>query len=172
MKPTTRELFVKQYSPFINKLVAGTGIFPGTLIAQAIIESSGKYNTGGNWLVGGSKLAQEANNFFGIKATPSWKGGRYNINTGEYTPEGKAYTEAATFRAYKTPEDSMKDYVNFLQVNSRYTKAGVFKAKTVEEQAAALKISGYSTAPNYAKVVNDVYVSVKDFISEKKSPLA
>ena len=82
MNPTTRENFVKQYSPYINLVTKGTGILAGTLIAQAIIESSGKYN--GEWLVGGSKLSREANNFFGIKASKGWKGEVYNIKTGEY----------------------------------------------------------------------------------------
>ena len=129
MNPTTRENFVKQYSPYINLVTKGTGILAGTLIAQAFIESSGKYN--GEWLVGGSKLSREANNFFGIKASKGWKGEVYNIKTGEYTPSGSYYVIADNFRKYPSVEDSIKDYVNFLISNPRYHKAGVFEAKKI-----------------------------------------
>lgn len=165
MIPTTREKFVKDYSKFVADAVKGTGIFAGTLFAQAILESSGKYNLPG-WLVGGSKLSQKANNFFGIKASPAWKGEVYNIATGEYTPAGQYYTIADNFRKYATVEDSIKDYVKFLKSNPRYTTAGVFSAKDVKEQAERLKAAGYATAPDYATVVNSVYNSIKSFISE------
>lgn len=165
MKPTTREIFVKTYSPFINEVVKGTGILPGTLIAQALIESSGKYKTNGQWLVGGSKLSQVANNFFGIKASKGWKGDVYNITTGEYTPSGSYYEIADNFRKYPSVEASIKDYVNFLISNPRYHKAGVFEAKTVKDQAEALKRAGYATAPNYADMISKVYESAKGWIS-------
>ena len=38
----TRDEFVKKYGSFIHKSFKGTGILAGTLIAQAILESSGK----------------------------------------------------------------------------------------------------------------------------------
>lgn len=162
MIPTTRQDFVKKYAPFVNEATAGTGIFAGTLFAQAILESSGKYK--GEWLVGGSKLSREANNFFGIKAQKGYKGKIYNIATGENKPSGEYYVIKDNFRRYDSVEDSIKDYINFLQTNPRYTKGGVFKAKNVMEQAEALKKSGYATAPNYAEIVNSVYNSVKEFI--------
>lgn len=172
MKPTSREEFVKKYSPYVNEITKGTGIFAGTLLAQAILESSGKYNTNNTWLVGGSKLSQVANNFFGIKADKSWKGKRYNIATGENKPSGEYYIIKDDFRAYNSVEDSLKDYVNFLQSNPRYKKAGVFEAKNVKEQAERLKAAGYATAPNYAELVNSVYNSISSFISENKSKIA
>ena len=166
MKPTSRENFVKKYADFVNEITQNTGIFAGTLFAQAILESSGKYKTGGQWLVGGSKLSQEANNFFGIKAEKNYKGKRYNIATGENKPSGEYYIINDDFRRYDSVEDSIKDYVKFLKENPRYEKAGVFKAKTVKEQADALKKAGYATAPNYAEMVESVYKSIKGFISE------
>ncbi len=166
MKPTSRENFVKKYSPFVNEITKGSGIFAGTLFAQAIIESSGKYKTDNQWLVGGSKLSQVANNFFGIKADKSWKGKRYNIATGENKPTGEYYVIKDDFRVYDSVEDSLKDYINFLQSNPRYKKNGVFDAKNVKDQAEALKRSGYATAPNYASMVESVYNSVKKFMIE------
>jgi flagellum-specific peptidoglycan hydrolase FlgJ len=167
MKPTDRKTFVTAYNNFVQEAVKGTGIFAGTLFAQAILESSGKYNLS-NWLVGGSKLSQKANNFFGIKSSSKWKGEVYNIATGEYTPAGSYYVISDNFRKYPSVEASILDYIKFLQENPRYEKAGVFKAKDVKEQAERLKAAGYATAPDYAEVVNSVYKSISSLITEHK----
>jgi len=170
MKPTTRLDFIKQYTPLARKLTKGTGIFPETLLTQAILESSGSYNLK-DWLVGGSKLSQVANNLFGIKASKQWKGATYNIDTKEQTPAGKTYILAnSTFRAYSDIEDSMADYINFLKSNKRYTTGGVFAADTVEAQFQALKDSGYATSTSYVKTLTDVYHSLKKTI--ESIPLA
>jgi flagellar protein FlgJ len=175
MAAYTREQFVKKYSPYVNRITKGTGLLTGTVLGQAILESSGKYNTGGQWLVGGSKLSQEANNYFGIKASPQWKGRVYNISTREVI-NGKDKYQKDDFRKYNSVEDSIKDHLNFLLTNPRYRKAGVFEAKTVAEQAAAIKKAGYATDPNYANAVTSVYESVKGSVSKtievaKKNPI-
>jgi flagellum-specific peptidoglycan hydrolase FlgJ len=157
----SRKEFIKKYGAYIHKVTAKTGILPGTLVAQAFLESSG------NDKVGGSKLSREANNFFGIKCGPAWKGAKYNIKTKEYKGNTPYYVTAC-FRKYKSVEDSIKDYVNFLQVNQRYANAGVFKAKTVKEQAEALKRAGYATAPGYAQLVFDVYQPYAGLIDQQK----
>jgi mannosyl-glycoprotein endo-beta-N-acetylglucosaminidase/stage II sporulation protein P len=166
----TRKQFVEKYEPFINSVVKGSGLFAGTMIAQAIIESSGKFN--GVWSVGGSGLSRKANNFFGIKCGSAWKGKTYNANTGEYSPGGTYYVQQnACFRKYDNVEDSIKDHLSFLQKNPRYTKNGVFAAKNITEQAQALKRAGYATAPNYAATIVSVYNSIKPFLTfeeEKK----
>lgn len=163
----TRKEFVQKYEPFINSVVKGSGLLAGTMIAQAIIESSGKFN--GKWSVGGSGLSRKANNFFGIKCAGGWKGKTYNSNTGEYSPGGAYYIQQnACFRKYDTVEDSIKDHLNFLQVNSRYTKYGVFKAKTITDQANALKAAGYATAPNYAKTIVAVYNEIKPYLTNEE----
>ena len=155
----TRAEFVDKYGSFIHKAVRGTGIFAGTLIAQAVLESSGK-DQYGNWKVGGSKLSRESNNFFGIKDSKQWKGKTYNINTGEFK-NGRNVIENADFRAYDSVKDSIRDYVDFLQTNETYSKAGVFTAPNVKEQAVRLKKARYATAPNYADTVNQIYNSIK-----------
>jgi flagellar protein FlgJ len=155
----TRAEFVDKYGSFIHKAVRGTGIFAGTLIAQAVLESSGK-DQYGNWKVGGSKLSRESNNFFGIKDSAGWKGKTYNIDTGEVIG-GNKVTVNADFRAYNSVKDSIKDYVDFLKSNPRYSNAGVFTATDVKEQAKRLKQAGYATAPTYADTVNQIYNSIK-----------
>jgi mannosyl-glycoprotein endo-beta-N-acetylglucosaminidase/stage II sporulation protein P len=162
-----RTEFVKEFGSFILNATKGTGILVGTLIAQAILESSGK--EGSLWLVGGSKLSRKANNFFGIKCSSSWKGEKYEIETTEWNEkEQYYYTTKACFRKYRTVEDSIKDYIQFLQNNQRYKNAGVFQAKTVKTQAQALQKAGYATSPNYADLVNKVYLTVSKQISSIK----
>jgi flagellum-specific peptidoglycan hydrolase FlgJ len=165
----TREGFVRKYNPYINDVVKGTGILSGTLIAQAIVESSGKVD--GKWLVGGSTLSREANNFFGIKADSRWKGDYHVKKTREVDKNGNSYYIESKFRKYPTVKDSIADYVKFLQQNERYRKAGVFEAKNVLEQATALKKAGYATATNYPDTVNAVFNSVKGFMSNLLLPI-
>jgi flagellum-specific peptidoglycan hydrolase FlgJ len=158
----SRSQFINEYGPYIHKVTKGTGILPGTLIAQAFLESSSR------GIVGGSTLSREANNFFGIKCGSAWKGGKYNINTREVI-NGKDIIINACFRKYPSVKDSINDYINFLQVNKRYENAGVFKANTVKEQAEALKAAGYATAPGYAQLVYDVYRPYAELIDSKKN---
>lgn len=161
----TRAEFTTKYSPFIAKSVRGTGILVGTVLAQAIIESQGKVASGA-YEVGASKLSRNSNNYFGIKCH-NWKGKVYNIDTGEYTSSGEYYVEKSScFRAYPSVESSIKDYIKFLKDNPRYEKAGVFKAKTVRQQAEALKAAGYATSLNYPKTIESVYDGVKKHIVE------
>ena len=155
---------MKEFSPYVNQITKGTGLLTGTVLGQAILESSGNYKTGGQWKVGGSKLAQEANNFFGVKAGTGWKGQVYNINTREVI-NGKTVFQKDDFRKYDSVKDSIKDHLNFLLKNPRYRTAGVFEAKTVADQASAIKKAGYATDPNYASVVLSVYNSIKNNIS-------
>src|SRR3972149_7530671 len=160
----TRDEFTKKYSSFVAKAVKGTGILVGTVLAQAILESQGK--EGSVYKVGASKLAKEANNYFGIKCH-GWSGEKYNIDTTEYTPSGQKYvSKSSCFRAYSNVEDSIKDYVKFLKENERYERAGVFKATTVRKQAEALKEAGYATALNYPSMVEGIYNGIKEHISE------
>jgi peptidoglycan hydrolase FlgJ len=162
----TREQFVAKYGGFINNAVKGTGLLAGTVIAQAIIESQGSSN--GQMLVGGSKLARNSNNYFGIKCH-NWTGKTYNIDTNEVDKSGNVYVDSkACFRAYDSVEDSIKDYIKFLQTNPRYKTAGVFSADTVKTQADALQRGGYATNPNYANLISQVYEGVSSYIDKYK----
>jgi len=164
----TREQFIKKYYPIAEKLTAGTNIFPSVMLAQAIIESSGRVD--GVWLVGQSLLSRAANNYFGIKDSAGWKGQTISLKTGEFL-NGQKVTVTGVFRKYATVEDSFRDYINFLQVNPRYKTAGVFTAKTPQEQTAALQKAGYATDPNYSKLLNAVMEGFKKWIP-KIPPIA
>jgi peptidoglycan hydrolase FlgJ len=159
-----RNQFIKDTLADAQAAVKGSGLYVGTLLSQAILESSGNYN--GQWQVGGSTLAREANNYFGIKASPSWNGDTYTIQTKEYDSNGNPYMTTADFRKYDNIGESFKDYVSFLVNNPRYKAAGVFSAKNVQEQAAALQKAGYSTSPSYATTVTSIYDKAKNLITE------
>lgn len=161
----SRKEFIKEYGGFVHKVTKGTGILPGTLIAQLFIESSN------GSIVGGSTLSKEANNYFGIKCAGGWDGPRYNARTREVI-NGRSVYVTACFRKYGSIKDSIIDYIDFLQSNQRYKNAGVFNAKTVKEQAQALKRAGYATAESYAELINDVYTPYALLIDQQKTALA
>jgi flagellar protein FlgJ len=161
-KTYTRAEFIDKYGAFIHKTVKGSGILAGTLISQAILESSGK-DENGDWKVGGSKLSRESNNFFGIKSGGNWSGKTYNIDTGEVI-RGKKVTVNADFRAYNSIKDSIEDYVKLLKENPRFSN--VLKVKTVSEQAKELKKAGYATSNEYANTVTNIYLSLKNEIDK------
>lgn len=161
----TRKQFIEKYTPAAVEITRGTGIFPLTLLSAAVVESQGK-GKDGNWYVGNSQLAKEANNYFGIKAHKSWSGPIYNIRTREVSKGGKEYHENADFRKYGSFQESARDYVNFLRNNPRYTKHGVFTADTVQLQFQALKDAGYATDPNYVGLLSSVANGLKRYIPE------
>lgn len=154
----TRKEFIDKYGAFIVKVCKGTGILPGTLITQAIVESQGQKN--GVWLVGQSKLALEANNFFGIKCG-TWSGKTYKISSPEEDAAGNRFNKVSCFRKYNSIEESIKDYIKVIKSNPAYRKAGFFNQTTVNGQFKALKAAGYATGNNYVNLLNGVYAPLK-----------
>jgi flagellum-specific peptidoglycan hydrolase FlgJ len=155
-----REDFVKKWSPLVQTITRGTGLFPETVLAQAIIESQSPKTS----LVPGTTLATKYNNYFGIKSGSGWKGKTVSLKTGEVF-NGTPVVITDAFRVYETPEDSFRDYVKFLKSNSRYTKAGVFTAATPALQAAALQKAGYATNPSYAELIASVQRGISKWIT-------
>lgn len=139
---SVRTDYIKKFSNAVINAAKGTGLFPSLFMAQAILES-------GN---GQSSLAKKYNNHFGIKASRSWKGKVIDMKTREVYNGKDVYIKDG-FRWYNNPKDSFKDRVDFLKNNPRYTKHGVFSAKTPEEQADALQRAGYATSEKYASTL-------------------
>ena len=135
----------------VKDSVQGTGLHPEIVIAQMAIESG--------W--GGSGLSVRDNNFFGIKSYG--KSGGKTWATKEER-DGKMVNENASFRGYESAEDSIKGYVDFMQTNPRYKKAGVFDAKTPEEQADAIQSAGYSTSSTYSSAIKQTMSANKNII--------
>lgn len=154
----TREQWIKDNWSAAVKATQGTGIFPETLMAMAVVESQGKVN--GNWLPGAGLVAKKANNYFGIKASSSWKGSTVALPT-----PGDA-DKISTFRVYPNFQASVEDFVKFLQSNPRYTKAGVFTAKDYVEQIVSIARAGYAENPNYANLITQVAEKVKTYVKD------
>ena len=140
MPKLSKKEFYEKYYPAVVKATKGTGLHPEAVIAQMAIETG--------W--GGSGLSSKHNNFFGIKS--HGKEGGVTMTT-EEERDGKRGKEQASFRTYESPEDGIKGFVDFLQNNPRYEKAGVFSAETPDEQAEAMQKAGYATSSRYA---NDI----------------
>jgi flagellum-specific peptidoglycan hydrolase FlgJ len=142
---TERQNYIKAIAMIVQAACAGAHLFPSLMIAQAILESNN----------GKSVLAAKHNNHFGIKASTGWTGAIATFLTWEVI-KNKSVQVKANFRSYKTLWEGFADRVKFLQVNPRYAKAGVFAARTPEEQAQALLKAGYATDPNYPKKLIEI----------------
>jgi flagellum-specific peptidoglycan hydrolase FlgJ len=135
--------FISKHKDGVIKASYGTGIFPSVKMAQMILESG--------W--GASANARLANNYFGIKKGVGWTGETITLST----PKDAKKTNE--FRKYKTSGDSVADHTSFLQKNKRYANAGVFNAKTPEEQIQAIAKAGYAEANDYVPKVLSVIKS-------------
>jgi flagellum-specific peptidoglycan hydrolase FlgJ len=164
----SRKEFIKEYGAFVHKATKGTGILPGTLIAQLFIESQSKNKPG---VVGSSYNATFGNNYFGIKCAGGWQGPTFRADTREVL-NGKSVIVNACFRKYGSIKDSILDYIDFLKDNPRYKTAGVFEAKTVKDQAKALKRAGYATSENYDTFIYNIYQPYALLIDQQKTAMA
>ena len=106
-------------------------------LAQGILESG----------LGGSYLAIEANNHFGIKCHSDWRGKRIY-------KDDDAKDEC--FRVYKNADDSYKDHALFLTGKSRYAFLFSYKITDYKKWAKGLKKAGYATNPKYPKRLIDI----------------
>lgn len=153
-----RKDFIDKYYPIALEVTKNSGIFPETLLAMAIVESSGK--VGKEYLVGANASARYANNYFGIKSSTAWKGATVKLST----PNDAQKT--STFRSYPTVKDSFIDYVKFLKVNPRYVKANVFNSEDYPTQIINIARAGYAENTQYADLVTNVANSVSKAIEK------
>ncbi len=151
--------YIAQYSQDMVDACYNTGLFPSVMMAQGILES-------GN---GKSVLAKKYNNHFGIKCDcklcPCYvTGSNVSMSSTEYDKNNNPYQQVSSFRTYTNPFDSFVDRVAFLKKYPRYTNAGVFIAKTPQEQTQALQDAGYATSQTYAAELNKL---ISDFNLEQ-----
>ena len=93
------QLYAMKYAEYAMEQMRRYGIPASVTLAQGILESSN----------GQSRLAQNENNHFGIKATPAWiaEGGRYGIYTDDKPNE--------KFCSYDSVGDSYEHHSRFLK---------------------------------------------------------
>jgi flagellar protein FlgJ len=154
----TRKQWTEANYPAARKATAGSGIFPETLLAIAIVESQGR--VGNSYYPGAGLVARKANNFFGIKEGTSWTGPTIEL------PTPGDVEKISIFRVYPNFQNSAADFVRFLKRNSRYTRAGVFQANSYQEQILAIARAGYSESPQYAEVLTNVADSVQKTVTK------
>jgi flagellar protein FlgJ len=143
--------FIKSLLPAARKAAGALGLDPLALIAQAALETG--------WGKRMIKTASGDNSFnlFGIKASRNWQGDTAVVDTLEYR-QGVARKEQAKFRAYTSPEDSLRDYTEFIANSLRYQQA-VAAAAEPAAYFSELQAAGYATDPNYAQKIMSVYRS-------------
>ena len=133
-------------------------------LAQGILESG----------AGKGKLAQNANNHFGIKCHTGW--------TGESVKHDDDAAQEC-FRKYNHPSESYRDHSLFLTSRSRYASLFKLDKGDYEAWAKGLKAAGYATDVKYpAKLIGiierfDLYqydneVLARNYTAAKKDPVA
>ena len=141
--------FIKKMAPLAVADMKKSGVLASVTLAQAILESA--------W--GKSELAQNACNFFGMKASISgntwpsnWDGQKYRKETGEQKPDGTRYTVTADFRKYPDAAASVADHSAYLTgamkgKEKRYK--GIAGEKDARTAITIIKNGGYATSVDY-----------------------
>jgi mannosyl-glycoproteinendo-beta-N-acetylglucosami dase len=164
MKPKD---FIITYKPYALASERKTGISHLFTLAQAALES--------RW---GERAA--GHNFFGIKAksttplankqlwhtsevlsSPNVKDKFHTVISITPRKDGKYdYKVKDWFMKYSTPEESFTEHGQFFFNNKRYAEA--LKVKHDPRLfAEAIAKAGYATAPNYAKILKDVILTIE-----------
>lgn len=124
------KLYVANFNEIAKSNMKTHGIPASIILAQGILESG----------AGKGKLAQSANNHFGIKCHKGWTGDSVKHDDD---------AEQECFRKYSQPSESYKDHSIFLTTRTRY--ANLFKLDKGDYQswARGLKAAGYATDVKY-----------------------
>lgn len=142
---TTTTAFLNATALKAEKSGKKYGVYPSLMLAQAALESA--------W--GGSTLATQAHNLFGMKADSTWSGASYTVRTAEQTKNGAVYYIYAPFRKYSSYTGSFDDYGRKMRNTIgngglRYRKTWIENASSPAVAAKAIKAAGYATDVNYA----------------------
>lgn len=124
------------------------GIPASITMAQALLESDN----------GNSKLAQKANNHFGIKCH-DWDGGKI------YKDDD---TKHECFRKYKSVYESYKDHSDFIKNGKRYSSLFSLKITDYKAWAKGLKECGYATNPKYPELLIKIIEDNQLHLLDKK----
>jgi flagellum-specific peptidoglycan hydrolase FlgJ len=136
---TPQEQFIASIAEAAVKSADRTGVPASVTLAQAILESY--------W--GSSRLAREANNYFGIKA--QMRGGTAGsiwLNVWEVI-SGRNVVQSQAFRAYNSTAESFVDHGLFFVENGRYARAMAVK-NDPKQFAREINRAGYASDPAYA----------------------
>lgn len=144
--------FVNAITPTALEVSRQTGIDPRIIISQAALESAWGKSAPGN-------------NLFGIKSH-GLPGGN-TLATTEVI-NGQPVRTTDSFRAYGSPEESVRGYGQFMLDNPRYRELRA--AQGLDAQIAALGRSGYATDPNYAAKIAQIARALPGFAAAAAGP--
>ena len=130
----TKEQYIQAYKDIAIEQMKKNGVPASIIMAQAILES-------GN---GNGRLAQEANNHFGIKCHKDWTG-----PTIRHDDDAKQ----ECFRKYADVRGSFEDHSQYLKSNKRYAFLFELPVNDYKDWAYGLKKAGYATNPRYAELL-------------------
>lgn len=123
-------------------------------LGQAVLES-------------GWGVSHISNNIYGFKAKTNWQG-KTTIKTTKEFENGEYKEIQAVFKAYDSFEESVKDYLELISSNKRYSD--ILFATDYISAADAIGKSGYATSPVYGNSVREViekyHLYIWDNISE------
>ena len=133
----TKQEFITQIAGYVQKYAPQYEIkCCSAVIAQAILESG--------W--GGSRLAAQYHNYFGLKCGTKWTGPSVNMATQEEYQPGTLTTIKDNFRVYGSMEEGVKGYFEFIQLSRYQNLKGIKDPQTYLE---TIKADGYATSSNY-----------------------
>lgn len=127
---STTENYILQYKDIAQKEMILYHIPASITLAQGILESAS----------GRGRLAQEANNHFGIKCHKSWTGAKIYHDDDE---------KGECFRKYNKAKYSFRDHSLFLTSRKRYAALFNLKITHYKAWAKGLKAAGYATDRKY-----------------------
>lgn len=122
--------YVLQYKDIAMSNMKTYGIPASIILAQGILESG----------AGRGKLAESANNHFGIKCHTDWKGDsvRHDDDSSQ-----------ECFRKYDKVSESYRDHALFLKGKVRYASLFELDKDDYQAWAKGLRKAGYATDPRY-----------------------
>jgi len=137
-----QEIYIDRYKEIAISEMERAGVPASIKLAQGILESgSGK-----------STLARKANNHFGMKCGPAWKGKEYYKEDDDYDQNGKLIKSC--FRVFDSAKECYIAHSNFLtDSRKRYRYGFLFDLdpKDYKAWSRGLKKAGYATSPTYAE---------------------
>jgi flagellum-specific peptidoglycan hydrolase FlgJ len=147
--------FVQKIKPMIERIRPQYN--SGFVISVAALESN----------YGNSKLAKEGNNLFGITGESWAKQGKpvVYMDTKEYSDTRGWYITKRPFRKYGSWEESIQDFFNLLENNTRYQRViQTLKGININDFAEAMWLSGYAKDPEYKDKIIARYNAIKGYL--------
>lgn len=154
----TRTEFINMVRDDIIANYNKDSVLPSVALAQTLLESNN----------GNSELAKNANNIFGIKASPPWTGPSYTKKSEEYK-DGTQLIATSQFRKYNSWKESIIDHSKFFVSTEERVKLyrPAREATNYKDATAALQ-GTYATDINYASKLNSIIESNKLYLFDEQ----